>query len=60
MKLHEVKKRVLCGVLTFAMIFSSTSFQGITVKAASTGTQTTAAVHEGEILYRRLCGTVWY
>ena len=48
MKLHEVKKRVLCGVLTFAMIFSSTSFQGITVKAASTGTQTTAAVHEGE------------
>ncbi len=43
--LHKVRKRIFCGVLTIAMVFSSTSFQGITVGTASAETQ---VVHEGE------------
>ena len=33
MNLHKVMKRVICCMLTLGMVFSSTSFEGITIKA---------------------------
>lgn len=46
MNLHKVMKRVICCVLTLGMVFSSTSFEGITIKAASVDSQ--SVVREGE------------
>ena len=46
MNLRKVMKRVICCVLTLGMVFSSTSFEGITIKAASVDSQ--SVVREGE------------
>ena len=46
MNLHKVMIRVICCMLTLGMVFSSTSFEGITIKAASVDSQ--SVVREGE------------